>query len=136
MTMRDTYRIAIAAAKGHMDGQAEERNGKLYFMGTVSTEAEKNRIWNAIRTVPTWPKDIVADIRVQPQPATRSLQSSAPAPAAGTKTYTVVAGDTLTKIAERYLGDATQYSRILELNRDQLTNPDKIRPGQVLRIPA
>jgi nucleoid-associated protein YgaU len=133
MTMRDTYRTAIAAAKGHMDGQAEERDGKLYFVGTVSTEDEKNRIWNAIKTVPTWPKDIVADIRVQPRAATRA---SVPATAPGTRTHTVAAGETLSKIAERYLGDATQYSRILDLNRDQLTNPDKIRPGQVLRIPA
>ena len=48
MGLRDKYIEAIQAAKGHMDGAAEEREGKLFFHGTVKTEDEKNRIWNAI----------------------------------------------------------------------------------------
>ncbi|MBS1214757.1 MAG: hypothetical protein H6R26_3374 [Proteobacteria bacterium] len=50
-------------------------------------------------------------------------------------TYTVVGGDTLSKIAKRHYGDANQWSRIFEANRDQLKDPDRIFPGQVLRIP-
>lgn len=49
--------------------------------------------------------------------------------------YTVVAGDTLSKIAKELFGDANQWQRIFEANRDQLDNPDRILPGQVLRIP-
>ena len=53
-----------------------------------------------------------------------------------TETYTVVAGDSLSKIAKRYYGDASQWPRIHEANRDQITNPDLIHPGQRLKIPG
>jgi nucleoid-associated protein YgaU len=51
------------------------------------------------------------------------------------KTYTVQAGDTLGSIAKRLLGNANDYMEIFNANRDQLTNPDMIKPGQVLKIP-
>ena len=54
----------------------------------------------------------------------------------GTRTYTVVSGDTLSAIAQRYYGKATRWPAIYEANRDKLSDPDKIFPGQVLRIPA
>ena len=53
-----------------------------------------------------------------------------------TETYTVVAGDSLSKIAKRYYGDANQWRRIHEANRDQISNPDLIHPGQRLKIPG
>jgi nucleoid-associated protein YgaU len=56
------------------------------------------------------------------------------APAAG-KTYTVKAGDSLAGIAQAHLGNAGAYMKIFELNKDQLTDPDKIKPGQVLHLP-
>jgi nucleoid-associated protein YgaU len=49
--------------------------------------------------------------------------------------YTVVSGDTLSKISKQYYGDANQYNKIFEANKPMLTHPDKIYPGQVLRIP-
>jgi nucleoid-associated protein YgaU len=49
--------------------------------------------------------------------------------------YTVVAGDTLSKIAKRQYGDAMKYPVIFEANKPMLKHPDKIYPGQVLRIP-
>jgi nucleoid-associated protein YgaU len=52
------------------------------------------------------------------------------------QTYTVVSGDSLSKIAKRYYGDANQWHRIHEANRDQIKNPDLIHPGQKLRIPG
>lgn len=45
-------------------------------------------------------------------------------------------GDTLSKISKEYLGDANEYMRIFDANTDQLSDPDKIKPGQVLKIPA
>ena len=51
------------------------------------------------------------------------------------KTYTVRAGDTLSKISKEQLGSANDYMKIFQANTDQLTNPDQIKPGQVLRIP-
>lgn len=50
--------------------------------------------------------------------------------------YTVEKGDTLSKIAKQYYGDANKYPVIFEANKPMLTHPDKIYPGQVLRIPA
>ena len=62
--------------------------------------------------------------------------STAPrAPGAPERTYTVVAGDSLSKIAQREYGHANQWNRIYEANRDILKDPDKIYPGQKLRIP-
>ena len=49
--------------------------------------------------------------------------------------YTVVAGDTLRGIAQRFYGDETLWPRIHEANRDQIPNADQIFPGQVLNIP-
>ena len=61
--------------------------------------------------------------------------STAPAPAPSGKTYTVVKGDSLSKIAKRVYGDAKQWRRIYEANRGQIENPDLIFPGQNLTIP-
>jgi nucleoid-associated protein YgaU len=52
-----------------------------------------------------------------------------------TQTHVVVAGDSLSKIAQKYYGDASLYNQIFEANRDVLKDPNKIFPGQKLRIP-
>lgn len=51
-------------------------------------------------------------------------------------TYTVLKGDSLSKIAQRQYGDGKKWKPIFEANRDQITNPDLIHPGQVLKIPS
>ena len=130
MGLRDKYAYAIQQAKGKFDGSAQERDGKLYFTGNVKTEAEKNELWTAIKTIPEWRDEVVADINV-----TGGGAAAAPAAAAST-TYTVKSGDTLSAIAKQHLGDANAYMKIFEANRDQLSDPDKIKPGQVLKIPA
>ena len=45
-------------------------------------------------------------------------------------------GDTLSKISKQFYGDANEYKKIFDANKDQLKDPDKIQPGQVLRIPS
>lgn len=130
MNLRDKYNHAIQTAKNfRMDGSAQERDGKLHFTGTVASEAEKNAIWDAIKAVPDWRNEVVADVKVVPKPGVT-------APVSSMKTYTVKSGDTLSKISREFLGDANEYMRIFEANKDQLTDPDKIKPGQVLKIPA
>jgi len=133
MSLRDKYAYAISTAKGKFDGSAQERDGKLHFVGSVKTEDEKNEIWTAIKTIPDWRNDVVADIKVTGGGS--SGGGSTTATATASKTYTVKAGDTLSKIAKQHLGDANAYMKIFEANRDQLSNPDLIKPGQVLRIP-
>ena len=61
--------------------------------------------------------------------------STAPAAQSQSRTYTVVAGDSLSKIAKREYGDASKWHRIFEANRDKIQNPDLIHPGQVLNLP-
>ncbi len=56
-------------------------------------------------------------------------------PAPESQFHTVVRGDTLSKIAKAYYGDAMKYPQIFDANRPMLTDPDLIYPGQVLRIP-
>jgi nucleoid-associated protein YgaU len=127
MGLRDKYAYAIQTAKDlRMQGAAEEREGKLYFHGTVNTQDDANRIWDAIKTIPDWPNEIVADLKAT---ATASASSAAES------TYTVKPGDTLSKIARETLGDANAYVEIFNANKDQLSDPDKIKPGQVLKIP-
>ena len=116
------YKYAMETAKGfHLDGTTEERDGKLYIKGTVQTQDQANKIWDALKTIPDWKNEIVADIT-----ATGG---------ASDETYTVKSGDTLSKIAKEHLGDANAYMKIFEANKDQLSDPDKIKPGQVLKIP-
>src|SRR4249920_2168037 len=96
--LRDKYAYAIQTAKDvRMQGSADERDGKLYFHGTVGTEAEVNKIWDAIKTIPDWRNDIVGDIKAT---GVASLADTATAES----TYTVKAGDTLSKIAKEKLG--------------------------------
>ena len=115
------YKYAVETAKSfHLDGTTEERDGKLYFKGTVQTQDQANKIWDAIKTIPDWKTEVVADIQ---------------ATGGSDQTYTVKAGDTLSKIAKHMLGDANAYPAIFDANRDQLSDPDKIKPGQVLKIP-
>jgi nucleoid-associated protein YgaU len=123
MDLRAKYDQAIQTAKRlGFQGAATQEGDKLHFKGTVHSEAEKNEIWGAIKAVPDWKTDLNADITVVPGPAG--------------KTYTVKAGDTLSKIAKETLGDANAYMKIFNANKDQLTDPDKIKPGQVLHLPA
>lgn len=67
-------------------------------------------------------------------PAAPTPASPTAAPAAP-RTYTVVAGDSLSKIAKKFYGDGNKWQRIFEANRDTVKNPDLIHPGQVLKIP-
>jgi nucleoid-associated protein YgaU len=130
MDLRGKYDYAIQTAKKlGFQGAATQEGDKLHFKGTVGSKDEENQIWNALKTIPDWKNDIVADIKVVPsaQPVGTS---------GGARTYTVKSGDTLSKIAKEHLGDANSYMKIFNANKDQLTDPDKIKPGQVLKIPV
>ena len=72
-----------------------------------------------------------------PEPAP-PMADPAPTGTTGTAadgSYVVVAGDSLSKIAKREYGDMNQWRRIFEANKDQISDPDLIHPGQTLRIP-
>ena len=102
-------------------------DNKLLIRGTVPSDAAKNEIWEEIKRIDSSYRDLTADLKIVTQP------ESAAAPV---ETYTVKAGDTLSKIALHYYGDAKAYPRIFDANRDFLKDPDLIHPGQVLKIPG
>lgn len=63
--------------------------------------------------------------------------STAPPPTPVAQTYTVVKGDSLSKIAQRFYGHANKWRKLYDANRQTVgSNPDLIKPGQVLTIPA
>lgn len=76
----------------------------------------------------------------EPLPDFSSVQSggssTAPSSAPSGQTYTVKKGDSLSKIAKQVYGDAQQWRKIHEANRDIIENPDLIHPGQVLKLPG
>ena len=137
MGLRDKYKYAIETAKQlRMQGSADERDGKLYFHGTVNSQDEANKIWDAIKTIPDWSKEVVADIKASGGAAHTQQAPNAASAQPAERSYTVKSGDTLSKIAKEFLGDANAYQEIFNANRDQLSDPDKIQPGQVLKIPT
>ena len=71
-------------------------------------------------------------VNMTPTPVTASTTDAN----AASQTYTVVSGDSLSKIAKHFYGDANQWKKIFDANTDKIKNPDLIHPGQVLTIPA
>jgi hypothetical protein len=101
----------------HLEGE------KLLIRGAAPNDAIKNEVWIKIKDIDPLYQDLTADI---------TIDASLKAPET---TYTVAAGDSLSKIAKQFYGDANKYMKIFEANKDQLKNPDLIKPGQTLRIP-
>jgi len=104
------------------------QDDKLVMQGAAPNEDIKNEVWSAIKAVDSGYRDLSCDI---------SVDSSIPAPAEVPKgqKYTVKSGDSLSKIAKQFYGDANQYMRIFDANKDQLDDPNKIDVGQELTIP-
>ena len=100
------------------------QDDKLFMRGAAPSEQAKGEVWSAIVAADSAHADVALDLTVDP--------SLAPAE----QSYSVKSGDTLSKISKQFYGDANKYMKIYEANRDTLSDPDKIKPGQVLKIPA
>ncbi len=112
--------------------------GKLLIRAEVPSEAAKNRIWDQIKLVDPSYSDLTADIVVAAGAAGAPMAQTAGAGGGGQvsgRTYTVRPGDTLSKIAREMYGNESEYRKIFEANRNQLSDPDRIKPGQKLVIP-
>ena len=126
--------LQVASANGVRLQNVHWENGKLLIRGEAPSEDAKNKVWDAVKAVNTGatPHDVTVDIKVvagQGGPA-----GAAAAPAKG-RTYTVKSGDTLSKISKEFYGNANDYMKIFNANKDKLSDPDKIKPGQELQIP-
>ena len=137
--LKAKYQSVISAAPqmGIQLQNVHIENGKLLIRGKAPNEDVKNKIWNQIKQVDASYSDLTADITIDsslPQPAAASAASGS-AGGSGQRTYTVQSGDSLSKISKQFYGNANDYMKIYEANRDKLNDPDKIRPGQELVIP-
>jgi nucleoid-associated protein YgaU len=115
--------IDLAKERGVHLKNVHVENDKLLIRGDAPTQAVKNEVWNRIKAIDATHADLTADI---------GIDSSLPVPP---RIYEVVGGDSLSKIAKNFYGDANQYHKIFDANRDQLQDPNKIKVGQKLKIP-
>jgi LysM repeat protein len=122
MALQDKYKelIDYANANGASDLSVVEQDNILYITVTVPGENVKQEIWNLYE-------------KVDPGMKSADLVLNVTASAAG-QTYEVKSGDNLSKIAGKFEG--ITWKDIFEANRDKISDPDKIFPGQVLNIPA
>ncbi len=105
-----------------VDGFSVEVNGDVAVLrGTAPDQATRERVVLAVGNVAG-----IAQVDDQ-------MEVETPEPEA--VFYTVVSGDSLSKIAKAHYGNAMKYPVIFEANKPMLSHPDKIYPGQVLRIP-
>jgi LysM repeat protein len=123
MSLHDKYNdvLGLAQQLNVKNGNVVEEGGKLKLWGTTEYQMDANLLWDKIKEHPGWENEVVADLKAE-------------------KTdihgvYTVVAGDSLSKISKKVYADASKYPAIFEANKDQLSDPDKIKVGQKLRIP-
>lgn len=123
--------------------------GTITVSGTVASAADRAKVVDVLKEIDnistvTDNMTVAAAPEPTPEPPPEQEAETAPAPApseavpaddAGMKTYTVKSGDSLWKIAEAMYGNGSKYTEIFEANKDILDNPDKIFPGQELKIP-
>jgi LysM repeat protein len=105
---------------------------KLFIRAAAPSLDVKNKIWDQIKLVDPTFSDLTADISA---PEAAAAAAAGGASAAGPRTYTVQAGDNLSKISKHFYGDPNQYMKIVHANKETLPDPDKIKPGMELNIP-
>ena len=116
---------------------------KLLIRGVAPSSDIKNRIWDQIKLIDASYSDLTCDLSVsqdQRQPVAQQPGATMTAGAAAgggqnQRHYTVKSGDTLSKISREFYGDANQYTKIFNANRNILRDPNTIKPGQELIIP-
>jgi len=111
-----------------------QQDGKLFIKGMAPSLEAANKVWDEIKRINPKLDDIMADFPVDPSlaPKTAGTQTQV----LRFQTYKVKQGDTLSKISQQFYGNANDYMRIFDANKDKLKDPDHINVGQELKIPA
>jgi nucleoid-associated protein YgaU len=112
----------------NMDGN------KLFIRASAPSQDVKNKVWDQIKLVDPNYSDLIADIQA-PAAAAAAAGAGAGAPSATRRRYTVQPGDSLSTISKQFYGNANQYMKIFDANKDKLADPDKVRAGIELVIP-
>ena len=118
----ETYITAQNLGASDLQVAYDGAQGKVTVQGAAPTQAAKEKITLCCGNVAS-----VTSVE-------NLMSVTNPEPEA--QYHDVVRGDTLSAIAKTYYGDANKYPKIFEANKPMLSNPDKIYPGQKLRIPA
>lgn len=124
MSVKAKYQSVLDLGQnlGIKDGDVSEEGGVLKIKGQAATPYEKDLMWDKIKQVGgESPSDIKASITVSDDSVYHR--------------HTVKSGESLSKIAKHYYGDAMKYTKIFDANTNILSNPDVIHPDQVLVIP-
>lgn len=114
--------LELGEQLGIKDGNVREEDGVLKVKGQAATQYEKDLLWDKIKAIGgERPNDILANITVEDESVYHR--------------HVVQSGESLSKIAKHYYGDAMKYNKIFQANTNILKNPDLIHPDQVLVIP-
>lgn len=122
MLLQNKYQSLIHKAQtaGTQNLQVREQNNVLYIDGQVPSEDVKKQLWDEYN-------------RIDPDYRAGDLVLNVDVVEGASQEYTVVAGDSLSKIGQKY---GVKWQEIYEANKDQIKNPDLIHPGWKLKIPA
>jgi LysM repeat protein len=137
--LKNKYKPALDAVQqnGVKLSHLHVQDNKLFIQGAAPSQEAKNAVWNQIKAVDSNYSDVTCDLSIDPSLAPTQTHTAGAAAGGGQgRTYKVQPGDSLSKIAKQFYGDASQYNRIFEANRGKLDNPDKIQVGQELVIPS
>ncbi|HEY3384569.1 MAG TPA: LysM peptidoglycan-binding domain-containing protein [Vicinamibacterales bacterium] len=123
MALADKYGdvLGLAQQLGVKNGNWKEEGGKIQMWGTTTYQLEANLLWDKIKEHAGWESEVAADIKAE----NSDIYGI----------YEVKSGDTLSKLAKSFLGDANRYMDIFNANTGQLKDPNQIRVGQKLTIP-
>lgn len=124
MSVKAKYQpvLDLGEKLGIKNGDVSEENGILSINGTANTPYERNILWDKIKEIGgTELTDVRASIKVEDETVFHK--------------HTVVSGESLSKIALKYYGNAGKYNQIFEANTDILKDVNTIHPNQVLVIP-
>jgi nucleoid-associated protein YgaU len=121
MAVQEKYQslIDMANQNGVGDLQVSEEGDVLHVTGTAPSEEVKQELWDEYN-------------RIDPDMRSGDLVLNIEVAGGGEETYTVKPGDSLSKIGHHF---GVSWQEIFEANKDQIKDPDKIFPGQQLRIP-
>ena len=129
--------IQIVQTEGVHLANLHQQDGKLFIKGAAPSLEAANKVWDEIKRINPRLDDIIADFPVDPSLAQKAAATAPPATqTAQFKVYTVKSGDTLSKISQQFYGNAKDYMRIFNANKDKLKDPDHINVGQEIKIPA
>ena len=124
MSVKAKYQgvLDLGEQLGIKNGKVSEEGNVLKIKGEANTPYEKDLIWDKIKAVGG---ENASDIKANITVADDTVYHR----------HTVASGESLSKIAKHYYGDAMKYKQIFEANTNILKNPDVIHPDQVLVIP-